>query len=365
MHRRRFLAAGATAASVGLAGCRSLFQTRSARSPPLVEDRPDAVYVPSHVEGMEMVDTAEAGDYTVALTYSFPHRFWLVNGDRTNQVEIEGSDSVHLMTTVWDTDTGTVIPTDGIRTTITSDGETLVSGEPLWPMLSQNMGVHTGDNLELDGDGTYEVEVDVPPLSARRTGGFRDRFDEQVTADFSLAFAQSTLDEISFERLQDRQGERDALDPMEMDMLPVSTAPAVEDLPGTVVGEGSSGDARFVATRLDSPPAGAGGESTDEGGDSSDERPYLAVSMRTPYNGYPLPLAALSATVARDGETVFDGPLGATVDPDIGYHYGALADVQSGDELAITVDTPPQVSRHEGYETAFLDFAETSMTVEK
>ncbi|QLH77109.1 hypothetical protein HZS55_07285 [Halosimplex rubrum] len=352
MHRRRFLAAGAAAASVGLAGCRSLFQTRSARSPPLVEDRPDAVYVPSHVEGMEMVGMGSAGDFRVALTYSYPHRFWLVSGDSTEKVEIEGSDSLHLMTTVWDPETETVLPHGSVTATITLDGETLTSGKSLWPMLSQNMGVHAGDNLELDGAGTYDVDVTVPPLPTRRAGAFDGRFDELGNASFSLEFSQSALEEISYETLPDRQGERDALDPMSMDMMPVSATPAPGEMPGTVVGEGSSGDARFVVARLESPPAGVDGEGS-----------YLAVSMRTPYNGNPIPQASLSATVTRDGTTRYDGSLTPTVDPDLGYHYGAVADVESGDDLTLSVDAVPQIARHEGYETAFLSFDELSLTV--
>jgi hypothetical protein len=355
MHRRRFLAAGAAGASAGLAGCRSLFQTRSARSPPLVEDRPDAVYVPSHVEGMAMVGTASAGDFRVALTYSFPHRFWLVSGDSTEKVEIEGSDSLHLMTTVWDPETMTVLPHGSVTATITRDGERLTSGKSLWPMLSQNMGVHAGDNLELDGDGAYEVEVTVPPLPTRRAGALSGRFGELGSASFTLEFSQSALEEISYERLPDRQGERDALDPMSMDMMPVSAAPAPGDLPGTVVGEGSSGDARFVVSRLESPP--------EEVSADDDDGSYLAVSMRTPYNGYPIPQASLSATVAGDGTTRYDGSLTPTVHPDLGYHYGAVADVQSGDDLTIAVGGVPQIARHEGYETAFMSFDELSMTV--
>lgn len=370
MHRRRFLAAGAAATSVGLAGCRSLFQTRSARSPPLVEDRPDAVYVPSHVEGMQMVGTSSAGDFQVALTYSYPHRFWLVSGDSTNKVTIEGSDSLHLMTTVWDPETMTVLPHGSITTTIALDGETLISGKSLWPMVSQNMGVHAGDNLQLDGAGTYDVEVTVPPLPTRRAGALRDRFGELGSATFSLEFSQSALEEISYERLPDRQGERDALDPMEMEMMPVSSTPAPGDLPGTVVGEGSSGDARFVVSRLASPPAGVSAEGSEStatdaggGGEASGDRSYLAVSMRTPYNGNPIPRASLSATVVRDGTTLYDGSLTPTVDPDLGYHYGAVADVESGDDLTVSVDAVPQIARHEGYETAFLAFDELSMTV--
>jgi len=352
MHRRQFLAAAAGATTVGLAGCRSLFETRSSRSPPLVDDRPDAVYVPSHIEGMQMVGATTTGDYGVALTYSYPHRFWQIDVDETNKVSIEGDDTVHLMTTVWDRETRTVIPNDGVRTTVTQSGDPVASGR-LWAMLSQNMGVHAGDNFGLDGDGTYDVEVSIDPLADRTTGAFADRFTDLETATFAFEFSQSTLETTKFERLSDRKGNRGAIQAVEMDMVPTATTPASEVMPGTVLAEPSSGDAVFATTTLASPPTGVDGDG-----------PYLAVSVRTPYNEYPVPLMALSATVTRDGTTVFDGSLPGTLDPELGYHYGAAMDsLESGDEIRLTVDSVPQVSRHEGYETSFLDFEEIRITV--
>jgi hypothetical protein len=392
MHRRQFIAAGVAAATTGLAGCRSMFQTRSARSPPLVDDRPDAVYYPTHVEGMEMAGTTEVGDYGVALTYSFPHRFWLTDTDETTKVEVGGEDSVHLMSTVWDAETGTVVPNSAVGVTVERDGETVAERGSLWSMLSQNMGVHAGDNVVLDGDGTYDVQLAIGPVSARRTGAFRDRFGERVTASFTLEFSQSDLEDISFERLTDQQGERGAVDPMEMDMVPVAQAPAPDALPGEPAGTVESGDATFAVTRLPDPPAMAeapGGEPTpttsggpatgedatptagadgtatpgENGAGDEDGDGYLAVSPRTPYNAYPLPFMSLSARVTRGVDEVMVSRLRPTFDPDLGYHYGAVGDVQAGDEVAISVDLGPQIARHEGYETAFFDFEAMSITL--
>jgi len=351
MDRRTFLAAGAAAAATGMAGCRSMFETRSARSPPLVDDRPDAVYVPTHTEGMAMVGTAEAGDYRVALTYSFPHRFWTADADRTNKVEIQGSNSAHLMGTVWDPETGTVVPNSSVEATVTRDGETFVD-RGLWPMLSQNMGVHAGDNVGLDGDGTYEVTYDIGPLSARTTGAFAGKFGELESATFTLEFEESTLQNLPFERLTDREGDPGAVDPMNMEMLPVAQLPEPGGMPGTVLATGESGDARFVVVRTD-PPTGV----------ESDGGSYLAVSARTPYNRYPLPFMALSATLTRDGESAFEGALQPTFDPDLGYHYGATADPRDDDNLRLVIDVAPQLARHEGYETAFLDFDPMDLTL--
>jgi hypothetical protein len=131
---------------------------------------------------------------------------------------------------------------------------------------------------------------------------------------------------------------------MEMPMMPQAYAPTRSELPGRVLGEARSGDAVFLVTHVESPPAGIEG------------RTYLAASARTPYSRLVIPAMALSGTLKRGGETVFDGELQRTLDPELNYHYGAAVEsVQSGDELTISVDTPPQTARHEGYETAFLD----------
>jgi hypothetical protein len=360
MRRRRFLAATGTALSLSTAGCLGLFETETAttRAPPLVENRPDAVYVPSHIEGMEMAGTATSGRYTFALSYSFPHRFWLITGDRTRQVEIQDGQTVHLMLTAWDAETDTVIPSSSANVTLTKDGETVVSNKKLWSMLSQNMGVHFGDNVSLDGDGTYEAEVSFGPVETRRAGALAGSLADQATPTFTMEFTQAKLDEVSYERLSDRQGERDAESPMGMmgEMMPSGQLPPADQLPGTVRGEARSddatGDGHFVVTTLDA-PAGVDGEGT-----------YLAVSARTPYNRYPLPFMSLAATLSRGGETVYSGDLTDTLHPELGYHYGAVVDaVESGDTLELAVEAPPQIARHEGYETAFVGMGPVSLTL--
>jgi hypothetical protein len=44
------------------------------------------------------------------------------------------------------------------------------------------------------------------------------------------------------------------------------------------------------------------------------------------------------------------------LDSEIGYHYGAsMPGVREGDKVVIETTVPPQVARHDGYETAFLE----------
>jgi hypothetical protein len=341
LDRRTLLRAGAVASAGALAGCTEWLLASESRNPPLVENRPDAVYYPTHVEGMAMVGAVDAGPYRVMLSYSFPHRFWLVTGDRRRKVSVADGDSAHLMATVRDRETGQVLPTGNVGVEAARGGET-VAQRSLWAMLSQNMGVHAGDNVSLAGEGEYDVTVSVGPVGARTTGAFEGRFAESATANTTLSFEQATLDELSFRRLPARQGQRGAVQPMEMGMAP-GRAPAESEFPGRVLGTAESGDARLLVAALDSPPAGVEGAG-----------PYLAVSARTPHNRYPLPMMALTARLGAGSDAV-ERELASTVDDGLGYHYGATVPGTDVDTLEIAVDAPPQVARHEGYETAFLD----------
>lgn len=391
MNRRTFIRTGAVLGTLGsgaLAGCTQLFTTGSQYAPPMVENRPDAVYIPSHEEGMEMAGTSgmsgmggrsnnssmsgmsgmndssstggmsgtgsQPGTLRCALTYSYPHRFWTVTGDDTEKVSIASDDTLHLMVSVWDAATGVYVMDTSPTITVSQDGEEVVTNTP-WTMLSQTMGFHAGDNVTLPGDGSYTATVEVPAVTTRRLRALDGQFTTPQTFEFAFDYSQDALEEISFQRLDERQGNRQALSPMQMEMLPLSTAPAPGSLPGRPLGRTKTADdIVFVATAI--------ADAADFGVDGNT---YLAVSARTPYNQYVLPAMSLSGTLTRGGQQVFDGPLTPALDPELDYHYGTgIDDVQAGDVLELSIETPPQVARHEGYETAFLRASTTRITVE-
>jgi len=354
MQRRDFLLGAGAAGAAALAGCGGLVETRSLSSPPVLSNRPDAVYFPTHVEGMQMTGTGSAGDYKFALMYSYPHRFWNVTGTDVQKTSIAEEDDVHLMATVWDPETGIVLPETGLDVEI-SKGGSLVSQEVIYPMLSQPMGFHYGANFPLEGDGSYDVTLSVGGMSTRRTGAFQGKFGDPAETTIGFEYSQSERDEIMFEETPEKAGQRMAREPMEMGMLPTSTLAPAEEMPGTVRGTAETGDAKLVVTALDAPPAGV---------DAPEGSQYLAVSARTPYNRMVLPAMAMEGTLTSGGETVFDGSLTRTLDPDLNYHYGAAVEsVPSGADLELRVTTPPQVARHEGYETAFLEMPATELTL--
>lgn len=348
MHRRRFLEAGVALASVGAAGCLG-FETQSAwRNTPIVENRPEAAYIPASIEDMGTYGMVEAGPYTVSLMYSYPHRFWTITGQRTHKAGIGDDDSVHLMASVWDTKTGTILPV-GIGLTVEGSNGTAYAGQ-LWPMLSQRMGFHHGDNLALDS-GNYTAKLQVIPMTSRLTGALNGRFGKPRTAEIEFEFDSDDIYNLEFTTVeQKRRGNRGAIPLMSHDgRMPSATLPPPEELPGTHLGTGRTGDAKIAVTVLDDARFGDG--------------PYLAVSPRTPHHRVMLPRMALSATITRGGETVYSGPLENTLDPDIGIHYGTtVGSIRPGDTVTVGTDSVPQLSRHDGYETAFMEMPPVEVT---
>ena len=326
---------------------------------PVVEDPPNAVYKPTHTNSVGMVEPVQAGDFQLLPHFTYPHRFWLVRGTELEEVEPIGN-GLHLMLAFWDAQTGESIPVDaGATMTLRRDGEIVEPRFQPWPMLSQQMGFHFGDNVPFTENGTYEVEVQMGPIDARKTGAFAGRFEEAVSTTFELEFTRETqataaldvnyLDESEW-------GEPGAVEPMGhggmdgMDGImadrPSVGLPPAEEYPGRDLGVAESDDAQFVVRYV------------EESRLSPDGEGYLLVSPRTPYNRAPLPDMALTVEGAAEGD------LRQTLDDELGHHYGLAATLESGDSLDIVVETPPQAARHQGYETALLAMAPMTVEVE-
>ncbi|TYT61353.1 DUF7350 domain-containing protein [Natrialba swarupiae] len=394
---------------------------------PEIEDPPDAVYVPTHREAMRMLEPIDAGEFRLAPMLSYPHPFWVIAGGGSAEEEVERIDpddgrGVHMMFTLWDAETGIVLPVDeGTQITIYRDDEQVGSPRSPWAMISQEMGFHFGDNVSLPEDGTYTVEVTITPVSTTKTGDLEGRLEERQTATFEFVYDDEFRHEVvgGVEYLdEDDWGRRGALGPMDHGHgegghahgeehgdghhddghqhgdgdghhddghqhgdehrddgghddhdhhhVPYSELPDVDEYPGTVLVDPDA-DERPAET-MDLPRSGDGAflATLTEPGfrlADGDER-YLLVSPRTPYNRVPLADMSLSVTVERDGETVAEPSLEQTLDSELDLHYGtSVADVQPGDSVTITVESPPQVARHRGYETAFLEMPPVELTI--
>jgi len=421
--RRRFIRTGVAAGgAVILAGCTDSDDEQPDEEPdteaeaeaeaeadvnqqpelPVVEDPPDAVYLSTHFEAMRHLDVVEAGEFELLPMVTYPHQFWNVTGDEVQVAEPDGDD-VHLMVAVRDPETGMVLPVEsGLQVEVGREGEPKSPHAP-WPMISQEMGFHIGDNMPLGEDGTYEVDVTVGSIDIERTGEFEGRFEESATGTFTFEFDDEFREEVvgGIEYLDEEHwGQPGALAPMMhgnhghhdhddddhhhdddghhddghhdddehhdngVDHGGFGTyhresgtteLPPTDELPGELIGEPKSGDAVIAATVL-----GAESRFVDDADDY-----YLAVSPRTPYNRGMLPMMTIDATVERDGEQIVDTQLTDTIDHELGYHYALRTDdLQSGDTLTLSFPAPPQVSRHAGYETAFLEMEPVEYSIE-
>jgi hypothetical protein len=89
--------------------------------------------------------------------------------DGTSEKMVKPSErtSFHLMVMLSDDRTNYPIPYASVWATIRR-GSKIVFDERQWPMISEYMGPHYGNNVTLPGPGTYRLSLLVsPPVSAR------------------------------------------------------------------------------------------------------------------------------------------------------------------------------------------------------
>ncbi|WP_049926448.1 iron transporter [Halopiger goleimassiliensis] len=343
MRRRRVLAAGGSLLAGLSAGCLETLRREDAWRE-LVVDPPEGVYVPPHADGMVRYGSATVEGLEASLFASRPHSFWLVSGTERSRADVRSRHDLHLMVAVRDAETGTVVPAP-VRTTIHTQAGDRVDERSLWPMLSQRMGVHAGDNCSLEGDGRYAVTVEIGEPSATIRGE-RSDLPNATSVEFGFEYAADEIEGLERRLFDEDEGRGDpgALEPMAhaRDDHDDSTLDEVEG-DRTRIGSARVGDVTVVAIRANS---------------TGEEGTALAVGLRTPYNAYPLVLASVSASVVRGDERLETRSLQESVGPHLGHHYRTdlePAVLERGDALAIDLETPPQVARHEGYETAFLE----------
>ncbi len=93
--------------------------------------------------------------------------FVIYNGTSEQMVKPPKGTNFHLMVMLNDAHTNEPIPYASVWATFTKDRK-VVYDERQWPMLSAFMGPHYGNNVQLDGAGTYKLSLLItPPVSAR------------------------------------------------------------------------------------------------------------------------------------------------------------------------------------------------------
>src|SRR6056297_2896000 len=336
MDRRRFLAATAAGLTATTAGCVEAFEsaaeTTYGREPPLVDPRPEAIYWPTHTEAMEMAGMGTTSDgRRVSLMYTFPHRFWRVfrgdeGGYESRIFEVGADDAVHLMATVWDAESGVVVPVSSVDIAVTG-GNNVDERETIYPMLSQRMGFHYGDNYHLDGDGGYTAAVTVGGVTADRFGEFEERLDTPETVEIEFEYSEAGRNDLTFTEYE-QAGEAGAVDARAMDGMGMDEA-GTDGMGMNEAGTDGMGMNEAGTDGMGMNEAGTDGMGMNEAGTdgmgmdgmgmggramgetvADDIRyrasllagdrfggPYLAVTAATRYNEFVVPGMGLAATV--------------------------------------------------------------------
>jgi len=93
--------------------------------------------------------------------------FVVYDGTTERMVKPTKKTTFHLMVYLNDARTNVPIPYAGVWATI-KQGSKVVYDERMWPMISEYMGPHYGNDVQLPGKGTYQLSLLVsPPVSAR------------------------------------------------------------------------------------------------------------------------------------------------------------------------------------------------------
>lgn len=146
--------------------------TTSGSSSSTAAARSEAAAAGMSVDGIKAVPMRVLGSsdwqgmkITAQLMTAVP--FVVYNGTTEHLVKPTSKTSFHLMVMLNDAHTGVPIPYAGVWATIVRSGH-VVYDERQWPMISEYMGPHYGNDVSLPGAGDYRLSLLVsPPVSAR------------------------------------------------------------------------------------------------------------------------------------------------------------------------------------------------------
>lgn len=97
-------------------------------------------------------------DMKIVADETTPVPFYVDNGTSFSEVKPTRKSSFHLMVMLSDRHTGVAIPYAKVWAEIFRNHK-LVFNEPQWPMLSEYMGPHYGNDVALPGPGTYTLTL--------------------------------------------------------------------------------------------------------------------------------------------------------------------------------------------------------------
>ncbi len=141
------------------------------KSSPAAAAKAEAAAVPT-VDGIKPIPTqnlasADWQGMKISAMAMTAVPFLVYDGTSERMVKPSKGTTFHLMVYLNDARTNVPIPYANVWATI-KQGSKLVYDERMWPMISEYMGPHYGNDVHLPGKGTYQLSLLVsPPVSAR------------------------------------------------------------------------------------------------------------------------------------------------------------------------------------------------------
>ena len=128
--------------------------------------------------------TEQAGDYIVGFAQEEAEGMYVLKGEGELEWQEPGDENCHLEIAVCDGADRRFVPHLTVRATLTAEDGTEV-GPTEVPFLWHPGLFHYGQNLEVPGDGTYTIDVEIePPTFMRHDEKNGDRYAETVEVTF-------------------------------------------------------------------------------------------------------------------------------------------------------------------------------------
>lgn len=166
------MSSGSGSMSSGSSGSSAMNMTGSSTTDSASAAKSEAAAAGMSVDGikavpMRVLGTADWQGMKITAQMMTAVPFVIFNGTTEHLVKPTAKTSFHLMVMLNDAHTGVPIPYAGVWATVTR-GTQVVYDERQWPMISEYMGPHYGNDVSLPAAGKYRLSLLIsPPVSAR------------------------------------------------------------------------------------------------------------------------------------------------------------------------------------------------------
>lgn len=134
---------------------------------------------------MRPLVTTEQEGMRVEVVAMEPEEFTVQEGDRTIRHRPSPRDNAHLMVTLTDVKSGERIPYSSVQIALSQDGRRVLDTR-LWPMMSQHVGMHYGENVALPAAGRFDAVVTVGAPEVARHREVADQWTRPLRLRFTL-----------------------------------------------------------------------------------------------------------------------------------------------------------------------------------